>query len=165
MTDKIRTCITCNTDMIVHKNSGKKYCDQCSQIRNREKSREHYRKNILTGSIKEYRKAARERRKLKLQEYPGYDLLCRARNRAQQKGFEFNLSIDDITIPDVCPVLGTSFEKNTYYTMSIDRIDSSKGYVKGNIQVISHKANAMKNSASSDELIKFAKWVLGTYEV
>lgn len=44
--------------------------------------------------------------------------------------------------------------------MSIDRIFPHLGYVKNNIQVISHKANRMKNSATLDELELFARWVL-----
>ena len=46
---------------------------------------------------------------------------------------------------------------------SLDRMDNSKGYVKGNVQVISHKANSMKFSASKDELLKFAEWVMRVY--
>lgn len=42
----------------------------------------------------------------------------------------------------------------------IDKIDNSKGYVKGNIQIISMKANAMKNSASLEELHTFCKNIL-----
>ena len=47
---------------------------------------------------------------------------------------------------------------------SIDRIDNDKGYIKGNVQVISHKANSMKFTASKEELLKFAEWVKVTYE-
>lgn len=79
-------------------------------------------------------------------------------------GFDFNLDRSDIVVPDCCPILGTPFEYKTYYTSSIDRIDSDKGYIKGNVQVISHKANAMKNSATKEELVKFANWIMKTYQ-
>ena len=46
---------------------------------------------------------------------------------------------------------------------SLDRIDPLKGYVKGNIQVISTKANTMKNNATQDELVRFAEAVLKMY--
>ena len=55
-------------------------------------------------------------------------ILSRAKSRAAKRGLEFNLTIEDIIIPAICPVF-----KKPIVVPSIDRIDSSKGYVRGNI--------------------------------
>ena len=67
--------------------------------------------------------------------------------RAAKKGREFNIELCDITIPNTCPVLGTPM-----VAPSLDRIDSSKGYVKGNVRVISKRANMLKNNATIEEI-------------
>jgi hypothetical protein len=43
------------------------------------------------------------------------------------------------------------------YSCTIDRIDSDKGYVKGNIQLITWKANCLKQHLGNDEFIDFCK--------
>ena len=72
--------------------------------------------------------------------------------------------LKDIIIPKICPILEVPIilgSKGNYeYTPSLDRIDNSKGYIKGNIQVISKKANSMKNSATLEELQKFCTNIL-----
>ena len=92
-------------------------------------------------------------------------LLKYAKYRAKKYSLDFDLVLADITIPDKCPILGIQLVENPVHSNSnspsIDRIDSSKGYLKGNIQVISHKANTMKSNASLEELTLFALWVLG----
>jgi len=85
-------------------------------------------------------------------------LLYNSRNRAGKIGIDFNLVEDDIVIPETCPLLGVKLERNTGkktasdFSPSLDRIDSSKGYVKGNVWVISYRANKIKNNASLEEL-------------
>lgn len=83
----------------------------------------------------------------------------RAYWRSKLSGIDFNIELEDIVIPEVCPVLKTSFKLGTRYAASLDRINSSEGYIKGNIQVISRKANMMKQDASPEELKEFANWV------
>lgn len=83
-------------------------------------------------------------------------LFSRVKGRAKYKGMEFNISKEDIVIPEKCPVLGIPlyFSKghNRGNTPSVDRIDNAKGYVKGNVAVISMKANALKKNATIEEL-------------
>jgi hypothetical protein len=49
------------------------------------------------------------------------------------------------------------------FSPSIDRIDSTKGYIKDNIQVLSFLGNRMKNSATPDQLLTFAKNIISLY--
>jgi len=90
----------------------------------------------------------------------------RAKQRAKSSGIEFSISVDDIQIPDVCPILGIYLNMNSgksgafKNSPSLDRIDNNRGYTKDNIQVISQCANAMKGAATWGELKMFAKWIM-----
>lgn len=46
---------------------------------------------------------------------------------------------------------------------SLDRIDARQGYVRGNVQVISMRANWMKGNATPAQLIQFSQWIDETY--
>lgn len=87
---------------------------------------------------------------------PEMIMLRSSRHRAKKRGFEFNLEITDIIIPDMCSVLDIPLffttGEITNNTPSIDRIDSSKGYTKGNIRIISSRANTIKNNATIEEI-------------
>lgn len=97
---------------------------------------------------------------------PEWKMHQRAKIRAKKYGREFNLEVSDIVIPEVCPVLGVPLVQHRGRSgafadsPSLDRIDNNKGYVKGNVRVVSQRANQMKGDASREELIAFARWVL-----
>lgn len=95
-------------------------------------------------------KRTKERRKTN----PELQLLYSAKQRAKESGWDFDLTADDIEIPSICPVLGTPM-----VSPSIDRIDSTKGYVKGNICVISWRANKLKQDATLEELRQLVAYV------
>jgi hypothetical protein len=80
-------------------------------------------------------------------------MIMRARKRARKHGFAFNVEPEDIVIPERCPVFDVVFSK-TYddFYPSLDRKDSKFGYEKGNVAVISQKANRIKSDATIDEL-------------
>lgn len=124
---------------------------------------------IKTGGTKTKRKSwetqARQPYILKTKEEL---LFTRVKQSAKERKLEFNLTLEDIIIPEYCPLLNIklTFEftletKDSYYTL--DRIDSSLGYIKGNVQVVSFKANTMKNNATEAELITFAKSILSQF--
>lgn len=92
--------------------------------------------------------------------HPERYILKAARDNSKKSGVEFSLQEEDIIIPDVCPVFKVPMLPRTRYAPSIDRIDSSKGYTKDNIQIISRKANVMKNDATYEELKLFAEWII-----
>lgn len=81
-----------------------------------------------------------------------------ARLRAKHSNMEFNIDLHDIIIPELCPVFGVklirSRDKKSPYSATLDRIDNTKGYVKGNVQVICARANTMKNDSTLEELEK-----------
>lgn len=101
-----------------------------------------------------------ENRRKKYRENVESELLNHARNRAKQKKLEFNLEKCDIIIPDVCPVFGTKISFNNKHSVpTLDRIDNNKGYIKGNIQVISAKANRLKNNGTIEDFLKIITYM------
>lgn len=81
-----------------------------------------------------------------------------AKTRARKKGVEFSIAETDILIPETCPLLGVPLvsgrgkKGHNQFSPSLDRIDSTKGYVPGNVWVISRRANTAKNDLTLLEL-------------
>jgi hypothetical protein len=78
--------------------------------------------------------------------------LSSIRASARAKGIIFSLTIDDVSMPDFCPVLGIPLEFREKgkrdNSPSVDRIVPSKGYVPGNVAVISFLANRLKSNCT-----------------
>lgn len=91
-----------------------------------------------------------------------WDLWNKAKTRSEKLGLEFNIEKSDIVIPKYCPVLKTKLEitekKIGNNSPTIDRINPKMGYIKGNIIVMSAKANRMKNDATLEEIKKLYLW-------
>jgi len=178
--DEIQTkiCSTCCQEkpLDCYSNSkneplGKSYsCKECCKIKQKKyRETEKYKTCIkkwnnsekgITSKKEAQSKFARssqgkEIRKKWLVENKWYPLLKRARQRAKDMGQEFCIDKNDIVIDEKCPVLGIVFvldsDKLIDASPTLDRIDNTKGYVKGNVCVISNRANVIKNSGSITE--------------
>lgn len=91
---------------------------------------------------------------------PEKEMWIRAKKRAKQKGILFDLKIEDIQMNNYCPILNIPIKVQiggaTDNSPSLDRINSSKGYTKENVCVISRLANIMKAHATEEQLTMFA---------
>jgi len=117
-------------------------------------------------SARQYRLANRDlvRRKERdyYQKHPGKLLLKCARQRARRFKLPFKITLLDIQacIPSdgCCPITKEPFERGVGKvgprSMSLDRIVPSLGYVPGNIAVISHLANTMKQNCRDADIFR-----------
>jgi len=93
---------------------------------------------------------------------PERKLLWSARDRAKERGYDFDLELSDIVIPENCPVYGIPLFNGdgapSDNSPSIDRFDNSKGYTKDNIRIISWKANNIKSNRDLSDLKELVTW-------
>jgi len=127
--------------------------------------------NCEAKRIREWRKRFSERYKSSSKKYlskiretrMNFVIWKRAEKRARYNDLEFNILPEDVLIPEFCPILGIKLNnfnaRKEDNSPSLDRIDNSKGYIKGNIMVISSKANTIKSNGTSDEHRKIADYI------
>ena len=176
----MKKCSVCKENKDVgdfHKDMSRKdslcqKCKECKSIidkeyseKNKERRKELYSKRRHYWNNKERFQNYNERRRELHREDPRIRLRGGARGRAIEKGIEFNLPTykDLPKCPSKCPILriplivGSDKNSNgggTDNSPTLDRIDNNKGYIKGNIQVISRKANQMKSNADFEDIKK-----------
>lgn len=88
----------------------------------------------------------------------------RKRQNTKSAGkWEFEITMSDLVWHTHCPMLGLELDWTGDYrkenSPSIDRIDSSKGYVKGNVVLCSWRANRLKNNGTAEEHRKIADFL------
>jgi|SRR6266566_2362061 len=141
-----------------------------ANIRRRERYREDdkvkdYNQGWKDANRPKVRDREREYARVKAGTGEGYRRLwlSNCKHRANKKGVPFDLTLEDVMFPEICPVLGIpmvmrsgSFHDNS---PSIDRMIPAKGYVKGNVQIISYRANRLKAHGSLEDLRKVVAWM------
>jgi hypothetical protein len=90
-------------------------------------------------------------------------LLKSAKSRAKTYDIPFDITEADIVIPDICPALGIPLDragkKGVFNSLTLDKIIPELGYVRGNVQVVSCRANRLKSDATAEELEALAAYV------
>jgi len=170
----MKSCIICgallsgeNTTWYRQKNYIHK-CNDCSRIEKR-KQAVHFRKNNPSLANERHTKSRLKSKALNPIKYTATQMRSSALKRANALNLDFNLTSKYIVgiSKKTCPILGVEMKygggAKSNSSASLDKIIPSKGYVEGNVQVISLLANLMKSSATPDELIKFANWVNSEY--
>lgn len=88
-----------------------------------------------------------------------------AKSRAKKKGEEFTITLEELEIPDVCPVFGIPIYSARGYrtdnSPSLDRTDNSKGYIRGNVRVISWLANCRKGDLTLEQAEALVRYMKG----
>jgi len=136
----------------------------------------HNRKNICKNCLKSktknrYQSMTEEEKTLykEKQKKWGVDNPFRLRflalkNRA--KTYSIDLNFDDSYLEELYKKqngkcfysgLDMTFERDGKYIMSVDRIDSNKGYVKDNVVLCCSIINSMKNTLSTEEFFLIIK--------
>ena len=132
---------------------GSKVCNKCNQDLPLGEFYNHNKWGVKRPDCK----ACNNARRVELRKAdPRVNLIQNAKNRAKQKGLEFAITVEDITIPETRPFLGIPLFVNDSKigdnSPTLDRLDNSKGYIPGNVITVSYKANRMKSNATLEEL-------------
>lgn len=119
---------------------------------------------IKTEASTDIQKKSKERRKGKDRTEKDFvvRILQMAKIRAKAQNVPFELKVEDLTIPSVCPVFNTPLiwtDNITDDTPSLDRLIPNRGYVKDNVEFISYKANRIKSNANLAEIEAVALWL------
>jgi len=157
-------CKLCQS--IYHK---KRYKDNRKQIREYAKSYYKENKELILQKVKRYRDQpeikAKRRKKIKQDKLENVAIYLwkYAKRRAKEKQLPVTLVLEDIKVPEYCPVLGFKLipgeGKVHDASPTLDKIIPSLGYIPGNIIVMSKKANTLKSNGTLEEHKKLVKWM------
>lgn len=92
------------------------------------------------------------------EKYPEEKLWRGAKSRAAAKGVDFAIAITDVIIPEECPLLEIPLKcgvgKVSPNSPTLDRISNERGYVPGNVWVISNAANTCKGQLDAGRILQ-----------
>jgi len=136
------------------------YCRQCrieSGKKYRKENREEYNRYCREKKKESY---STEKRRKSYQTNIKKEMFYAAKQRARIKNTSFTITLNDVIIPSHCPVFGIPLDsRDRLHAPTLDRIINDLGYVKGNVQVISSKANRLKNNGTIEEFKQIIRYM------
>ena len=95
---------------------------------------------------------------------PRRALLLSSKTNARNQGIEHSLTLEDIVIPEICPITGAKLKPQGRdpNSMTLDKVDPTKGYIKSNVRVISWRANKLKSNGTLEEFEKIIEYMKNT---
>jgi len=99
---------------------------------------------------------------------PKYRLWLSTYCSAKRRRLEHTICPSDIPTPVFCPLIGIRLDyrrtkgqgKVKHNAATVDRIDNTRGYIPGNIQVLSSRANRVKSDFTLPQLKRLAEAIL-----
>ena len=161
-------CPSCNKEMLRRKRDIGKDCNPCFMSKIGFAYAEKRRANPSRKTSSEYSKTARKKQfELDPFKFRINRTLSQTKIRAKKYNVPHDITLEYLMniFPsnNLCPVLGLPFEwgSKTHKDMSpsVDRMIPEKGYVMGNINFISYKANRIKCDANIEILEKLIKYM------
>ena len=173
----MRTCLRCGNELPNGSHKNRKRCRKCAHAHMLERARaraeesRHSRKSD-PDAVRYWREYqcdwAKRRRstsdgmarmraadcKWRHENKSGF-LVSKAKRRALDLGLPFDLTPADVVVPETCPVLGIRLVNDNTKTSddspTLDRFLPSVGYIRGNVCVVSYRANVLKSDATLEE--------------
>ena len=173
-TTETKQCLICNTpkplgEFSVRKDNGhrRNVCNTCIKIQqdkwkaaNAQRRKETQQIYNALPKCKEQRRAYK--RYMREHKYNLY-LWRIVRERARKLQLPFTIEPSDVIIPEVCPVLGIKLlpcgKRLNDSSPTLDKINNELGYIKGNVSVISWKANRLKSDGTAEDHKRIANYI------
>lgn len=169
--EQVKICPRCGRELSLDcysKGTGKfgrrSICKECDraihntpECRERRRLRRIERRRTVEG-LKEREKQVDLLRIMSNEDSYKKSLVRSAKRRATVENIPFDIDYTDISLSEYCPLLGIKLNNHVgegqakFDSPTIDRLIPSLGYVKGNVWVISRRANMIKSDATLEEL-------------
>lgn len=100
-----------------------------------------------------------------LQEQDAYHAMREKYRRKKASNYkqEWSINFEDLVFPTHCPILGIKLDyfapERQENSISFDRLDPAKGYIKGNVIVVSWRASRIKSDGTAEEHLKVAEYL------